>query len=319
VAKRKLESVNIQDVVGEISIILPVYKNQESALRTLSALLAITGPTRDLIIIDSSPQPIEATQFGQIGVRYRHLPNRLFAGNARNIGADQSNREWLYFLDSDCLPHPDFFVRLKKQILRHPDALTFNGLVYYENPTRSADFYLHILEFHEFSSQRKRHPRFLHSGNLVIKRSLFHQTGYFRTDIPMCTDFSFFAQMPQTVLVNSHYIPELSVTHQAHYVDPQKIGEKLEQMGYWRGFVESQIPLSLQIHKKPIFRWLPQLLPLSFLAIIIWRNFRLNSSYKYRSLFAIHQLYKFSKIWAKGFWIGVNEGISKTDPRADFK
>ena len=303
-------------ILSKISIILPVYKNQSAFLKTIKSLTDITDASREIIIIDSSPAPMGSELFANPGITYQHSKKRLFAGAARNQGAGLATRDWFYFLDSDCSPYADFFARLEEQMARHPDAAAFNGLVFYETPKASPDFHLHILEFHEYSSQKCRHPRFLHSGNLVIQKKLCEKVGGFRADIPMCTDFSFFAQMPQEDLKHCHYIPGLSITHQAHYVDPNKINEKLKQMGYWRGFVESQIPAPLQIHRKVLIRYFPILLPFSFLAIIIWRSLKLDSLYKYQALRATIALFRFCRIWAGGFWKGLQDGKSRLDPRS---
>lgn len=303
-------------VFSKLSIILPVYKNQPAAERVIKHLLKEKPDEAEIIVIDSSPDPMTSAALGS--VRYVFSKERLFAGAARNLGAQKSDRQWLHFLDSDCKVVENFFTKLAELMKSHPNIQAFNGCVEYEQPSSKIDFSLHLFEFHEFTSSIKMPLRFLHSGNLVIHRSLFNRAGGFREDIPMCTDFTFTANLPQNLASCALYSPCLGIRHLAHFTEEWAIKEKIKKMGYWRGFVDLQIPEQLSIQKRfsiKILMRLRLLFALIFAAAIFWRAFKLRSIYLKYFFTHISRLVSFSWVWAEAFELGAEDGSSITDPR----
>lgn len=288
----------------ELSIIIPSYNSSAYLHRCLDSVLANKEPCDEfeILVVDSSPTPLsEKLKQTYPEVQFIVPGTRLFAGAARNLGVKNSRNSVLCFLDSDCLWSPQWLTIAKKNLERYPNLLAMTGRILYEHPDSSMAFALHLMEFHEFLFPTKRHPRFLASGNVLLMKSLFDRIGGFREDIPMCTDFTFTAKMSSEIFNHTYYIPELSVTHLAHLTDESDITQKLEQMGYWRGFVENQIPSNLQIKNKYWFK-----IGRYFLGDIFWlgilvRALKSRSTYFRYFLLHLFRIRKLCRRWAKGF------------------
>jgi len=63
-----------------------------------------------------------AAEVGAGRLRYLRLEHRGCAGPARNAGLVESGGEFIQFLDSDDLLHPDKFRRQVEQLRKHPEA-----------------------------------------------------------------------------------------------------------------------------------------------------------------------------------------------------
>ena len=95
----------------DISIIIPTFHFAETTEKTIKACLSQTLLPSELIIIDSSEDNsindiIQRLETG-IPVIYKSV-SQLFPGEARNLGANLSNSEFLAFLDSKTIPEHDW-------------------------------------------------------------------------------------------------------------------------------------------------------------------------------------------------------------------
>ena len=95
----------------DISIIIPTFHFPDTTEKTIKACLSQTLPPSELIIIDSSEDSsineiIQQLETG-IPVIYKSV-SQLFPGEARNLGANLSNSEFLAFLDSKTIPENDW-------------------------------------------------------------------------------------------------------------------------------------------------------------------------------------------------------------------
>jgi glycosyltransferase involved in cell wall biosynthesis len=91
-----------------LSVIIPVYNSEHSIAATLESVIAQTHTDFEILIIDdgSSDRSIEICQrYNDPRLRIIHQQNRGLAG-ARNTGIRQAKGQYLAFLDSDDLWHP---------------------------------------------------------------------------------------------------------------------------------------------------------------------------------------------------------------------
>jgi GT2 family glycosyltransferase len=291
-----------------LSVVIPSYKSDATLARCLQSVLEAAREQRfPIIVVDSSPTPIPddfKSRYPQ--VQFIQSATQLFAGAARNVGAKKVSSEWICFLDSDCLWVSDWLRVADDALRNHASAQALIGQIRYEKPSSSVDFALHLMEFHEFTSTKKWHPRFVCSGNLLIRRKLFERIGGFREDIPMCTDFTFAVAIDRDEFRNIYFIPELAITHLSHFTDPSQIFKKVEAMGYWRGFVENQIPDDLKISKNFWFNCGKKILSEIFLIGITLRACRVRSCYLKYYLTHFVTIHKLCRSWSRGFLQGLS-------------
>jgi glycosyltransferase involved in cell wall biosynthesis len=99
-----------------ISVIVPVYNAEKTLSECLQALLVQTVPPLELEIIavddgsqDSSREILR--RFQKLGVRVLYSEHRG-AASARNSGLLLARGEIVLFTDSDCIPEPDWALRM---------------------------------------------------------------------------------------------------------------------------------------------------------------------------------------------------------------
>ena len=90
-------------MIDEISIIIPAYNAEKTIKKSLELILKETSKFQsEIIVVDDKSND----KTGEIvktfkNIKLIQLENNLGAGNARNIGADNSKYETLCFIDAD--------------------------------------------------------------------------------------------------------------------------------------------------------------------------------------------------------------------------
>src|SRR5689334_23313141 len=96
-----------------ISVIIPAYNYAGMISKTIQAVLAQDVSSQiEIIVVDDGSTDATAQvvrSFSQ--VKYIYQTNRGPAA-ARNRGAQESQGEYLFFTDSDCIPHPDWIQKM---------------------------------------------------------------------------------------------------------------------------------------------------------------------------------------------------------------
>ncbi len=294
----------------DLGIVIPSYHNETTLGPVIESVLSETQEEAEVIVVNSSEgfdRESLAKKFPS--VQFNQTEKRLFAGTARNDGAKKTSRPILVFLDADCRMNPGWLKALIAGTQQFPNWQAFNGQVLYESPSENLDFSLHLMEFHEFLAGIPWHPRFLHSGNLVIRRAAFENSKGFREDIPMCTDFTYYQSRTAEEIQQTYFLPNLSVTHLKTKADKEAIHTKVFNMGYWRGYVDLSMPLRLQISAKRLAPFLlrhRQILGFAFFFTFMWRSLRLMNVYSSYYFKNFRSLYSLSLEWARGFLSGIH-------------
>ncbi|GAB08098.1 mycofactocin system glycosyltransferase [Gordonia amarae] len=89
----------------QVTIVVPVRDNQAG----INRLIATRGEARMIVVDDGSDTPI--TVHG-VGVSVLRLPRNLGPAAARNAGAAAAVTDFVAFVDSDCVPAPDWLTML---------------------------------------------------------------------------------------------------------------------------------------------------------------------------------------------------------------
>lgn len=110
-------------------------------------------------------------------LRVISVPDRLFPGKARNLGAAQARGELLAFLDADAVPSPNWLDHLERAVVGAVDAVAgaiLNGTP--ESRVGTAEYLLGCSEAFPRRPRRRRHSL---SGNLLVRTDYFHAAGGF--------------------------------------------------------------------------------------------------------------------------------------------
>ena len=95
-----------------VSIIVPVYNAQDSLERCLMSIIRQRYPQWELVLVDDGSQDDSL----EICKRYSNMDSRIQVihtdncgvSSARNTGMENAQGEYIVFVDSDDMIHPDF-------------------------------------------------------------------------------------------------------------------------------------------------------------------------------------------------------------------
>ncbi|MHA1600772.1 MAG: glycosyltransferase family 2 protein [Alphaproteobacteria bacterium] len=114
-----------------VSVGIPAYGSCPNLGRVIDALLTQTvRPDKIVVVHSGSDDPTAALMSKDPSVRVIHRDERLLAGAARNIAADQGHGRWQVFIDADVLPVDTWLERLLAAAHSHPDSYIVGSVGY---------------------------------------------------------------------------------------------------------------------------------------------------------------------------------------------
>ncbi|UDL03854.1 glycosyltransferase family 2 protein [Marinobacter sp. CA1] len=167
--------------ISSIEIIIPVYNNPEGVRQCLEAVGRQTFDECPLTVtvVDngSSPElPDLSSEFPFASTVYCRTPGSYAA---RNAGASRSVADVLVFLDSDCVPEPDWLDKGVGVLTSTSERVNIGGEVLFhtvEMPTPTEAYQLMI----GFGQELNIYSRgFSATANLFVWRSVFESVGAF--------------------------------------------------------------------------------------------------------------------------------------------
>lgn len=106
-----------------VSVIIPAYNAEPFIAETVESALAQTLQDIEVIVVDDGSKDGTGRVVQAIaGARYVHKPNGGVSA-ARNLGAQLAQGEFLAFLDSDDIWHPDKLRQQVQAMRQHPDCM----------------------------------------------------------------------------------------------------------------------------------------------------------------------------------------------------
>ncbi len=192
--------MNTQDTHLSVTVVVPVYNAGESLMRLLEALSLQTSIPDEILIVDDgstdgSGQTSQAWshEHPSLNLAVIHQPNQGPA-SARNHGARAGKGEVVVFIDSDCIPLPDWLEKMTVPF-SDPAVVGVQGAYCCAQKEWIARF--SQLEIEERYERMKRSASvdFIGTYSAAYRRDIFTQMGGFDTRFPMASgedaDFSF--------------------------------------------------------------------------------------------------------------------------------
>ena len=167
-----------------VSVIVPCYQSERTIRRCLHAIAnQQTTVPFEIIVVDSSTDHtsrIVAEEFPD--AQLIHLPERTYAGKARNYGIRAARGTYCLMIDSDCLAAPDVIERM---LARHAEAnyAAVSGAL--GNGTRQSlsGWLGYLMEFREFMpSTPLRLVKSAPPAAMMYHKELFARYGGYEED-----------------------------------------------------------------------------------------------------------------------------------------
>jgi glycosyltransferase involved in cell wall biosynthesis len=165
-----------------IDVVVCTYDNALSLDRTLQALDAQQGTAEvdwDVTVVDNNCTDDTPAVIARHGVRSVPEPVQgLTPARVRGIRA--TRREWVAFVDDDCLLEPDWIARAAAVAREHPEAGGFGGVVAVDwqggAPRHAARYgWAYAQQDH---GPEARPVGFLVGAGLVVRRAAIAETGW---------------------------------------------------------------------------------------------------------------------------------------------
>lgn len=182
-----------------VSVIIPAYNAARYLAETLKSALGQTLSDIEVIVVDDGSKDNTA-QVAQAfpAVRYVHQQNAGVSA-ARNTGAAHARGEFLAFLDSDDLWHPDKLRQQVEAMRQHPDSV-FSRTEAVSDPARQAEIqhgqreagapHQLIPDFHSSFL-----VPYLTTSTVMVRRAAFEEAGGFDTRLRIAEDVDFYLRV----------------------------------------------------------------------------------------------------------------------------
>lgn len=189
---------------------------QQSAWSEVSQVLIVGRDEPGLIPQDSTVKLIDTGQ-------------PVSAPTARNIGIREAKSDLLIFLDSDCLPQPDWLAQhLHAQAMGH--KVVGGGVLPVGTNYWSLSYNLTI--FHEFlTTLRPGQRQFLPTLNISVQRNVIDAVGLLDETLARGQDVDWTARMFQEGYP-AFFWPDAAVLHQHNRINLQKVWRDCARSGF---------------------------------------------------------------------------------------
>lgn len=198
-ARQRPSSQHRPHLMPTVSVIIPAYNAARYLAETLKSALGQTLTDIEIIVVDDGSRDNTAEVAQSFpGVRYVHQRNAGVSA-ARNTGAAHAEGEFLAFLDSDDIWHPDKLRQQVEALRQHPDSV-FCRTEATSDPARQPEIqqgerasdapHELILDFHTSFLLP-----YLTTSTVMVRRSAFEEAKGFDTSLRIAEDVDFYLRV----------------------------------------------------------------------------------------------------------------------------
>lgn len=230
---KKSKTVNTKNHAPLISIIIPNLNGATTLRQCLTAATTVADDAFEVIVVDDGSQDGSVEIIKSFPCRLIQLEQQAGASRARNVGAENSHGEILFFTDADCLIQADTLSLVRRLMAaNNPDVVI--GGTYTLQPGDARFFSRFQSVFINYSETRHlQAPDYLASHTLAIDANTFHNSGGFAEDfLPILEDVEFSHRLRHSgkqLLIE----PRLQVQHIFNYSLMGSLRNAVRKTRYW--------------------------------------------------------------------------------------
>lgn len=163
----------------KLSVIVPCYNSSRELEQCLAALTKSQyGDFEVLVVDDGSTEPLEEL-VRRHGFKYMRIDGPSGPARARNRGVEQTNSEWVIFIDADVCVHPDTLAGIARAIEENPGIASVIG-TYDDSPAYPSFISQYKNLFHRFVHKSFDGPvSTFWAGCGAVRRDAFWSVGGF--------------------------------------------------------------------------------------------------------------------------------------------
>lgn len=180
-----------------VAVVVPAYNRAEVIGRALESILSQKYLPTEIVVVDDGSSDGTADAVAQFGSMVRCVrKTNGGVSSARNFGIEQSQSEWIAFLDSDDCWYPDKLVRQAVILQKYPFLkwCSCNGVLVSPQSQRlhtiAGQNALELRDSGYFSSYFRAAGRgaWFHTNGMLIHRTVFNEVGLFDTSLSRSED-----------------------------------------------------------------------------------------------------------------------------------
>lgn len=219
-----------------ISIIIPIHNGEAFIEKCLEAAFASDYPKFEVVVVDDCSKDRSTTIIEQFPCRLIRLENHSGASKARNIGAENSRGELLFFIDADCILDKNTLA-IASGIAEKSSPRAVLGGTYTPLPFDSNFFSIFQSIFIHYSeTKHARLPDYIATHAMLIRKEIFQESGGFAENfLPILEDVEFshrLRRMGFTLEVH----PAILVRHIFNYSLARSFQNAIRKSRYWTAY-----------------------------------------------------------------------------------
>lgn len=160
------------------SAIIPSYNGSSTIGRRLEAAFSSEYDNFEVIVADDCSADNSVEIIKEFPCKFISLDKHSGASKARNVGAENSAGDILFFIDADCLIQRDILTKVNKAF-----SITDNTIIggaYSAIPYDKDFFSIFQSIFINYSETKREPPNYIPTHAMVISRDIFMKSGGFQ-------------------------------------------------------------------------------------------------------------------------------------------
>ncbi len=216
-----------------VSIIIPNFNGESTIENCLRAVFASDDPHFEVIVVDDHSEDESVNIIKRFPCHLVTLEKHSGAAAARNVGANKSHGQILFFTDADCVPTKHCIKEVRHALLTNgPDYIV--GGTYLRQPYDDGFFSKFQSVFINYSETKHlSHPDYIATHAMGIFASTFSRTNGFKEHwLPILEDVEFshrLRRLGYRLVIN----PQILVQHIFNFSLKKSIVNALKKSSYW--------------------------------------------------------------------------------------
>lgn len=181
----------------QISVVIPTYNRAHTVCRAIDSVLGQTLPPCEIVVIDDGSTDDTASK---LKARYGntialHCSNsNSGVSSARNYAIEQSNGDWIAFLDSDDQWMPHKLERQVRQLQQSPHILCHTDEIWIRNGVRVNPMKKHAKQG-GYIFDRCTEMCVISPSSVLVDKAALNDAGNFDESLPACEDYDLWLKL----------------------------------------------------------------------------------------------------------------------------
>lgn len=219
-----------------VSIIIPNRNGEATIASCLEAALATGYKNFEVIVVDDFSTDYSVEIINRYPCKLLRLEHHCGASKARNVGAEHSSGDILFFTDADCLLNKDTLTTAL-DILSSVGPKVVLGGTYTPNPADGSFYsFFQSVFIHYSESQKTPSTDYVATHAMIINAKVFKQSGGFAEDfLPILEDVEYSHRMRRSghrLVLN----PAILVRHIFGYTLAKSMRNAFRKSMYWSAY-----------------------------------------------------------------------------------